>query len=175
MKGTEKIKRAFERNARAMSLRPSIGQGTATTRVEVVEGLTCVVADGPWRLTTDLGEKSGGDDRGPNPGVLGRAALGTCLAASYVMWAAKMDVPLDRLSVEVRADYDARGYHGIDGVVPGYEEVRYVVRVESAAPEEAVMKMLDIADANCDFLHVYTDPQRVKREVRLNPDRDADG
>ena len=167
MKGEEKIKRAFERNARAMSLRPSIARGTAVTRVRVTEGVTCEIEDGPWRLTADLGEKSGGDDRGPNPGVLGRASLGTCLAASYVMWAAKLGVPLAGLEVEIQADYDGRGYHGVDDVPPGYEEIRYVVSVVSDAPEDEVMRMMDESDAHCDFLHVFSEPQTVRREVRL--------
>ena len=167
MQGEEKIKRAFERNARAMALRPSIARGTAVTRVRVTQGLTCEIEDGSWKLTADLGEKSGGENAGPNPGVLGRAALGSCMAVSYVMWAAKLEVPIDALEVEIQADYDARGYHGVDGVPPGYEEIRYVVTVVSEASDDRVVKMLDVADAHCDFLHVYARPQKLVREVRI--------
>ena len=167
MKGDERIREAFERNTKALSLKPSLGRGTATTRVRVVEGATCEITDGPWSLTADMGEKSGGADRGPNPGVYGRATLGSCLAINYVMWATRLDFPLESLEVEVQADYDARGYHGLDDVVPGYEEIRYVVRVGSTAPEEEVVAFLDEADRHCDFLHVFRDPQTVKREVEV--------
>ena len=81
------VELAFERNAKALSLRPTLGIGTATTTVRVRDGLTCEIEDGPWKLTADMGEKQGGGNQGPNPGVLGRGALGSCLAMSYVMWA----------------------------------------------------------------------------------------
>jgi len=35
----------------------------------------------------------------PTPGVLGRAALGSCLAIGYMMYAAKTGVPLAGLEV----------------------------------------------------------------------------
>lgn len=45
MQRTGEIKAAFERNARAVELRPSIGQGTATTKVRLREGLTAAHAE----------------------------------------------------------------------------------------------------------------------------------
>jgi uncharacterized OsmC-like protein len=167
MKGEQKIKTAFERNAKALSLRPALGQGTAVTLVRLKEGLTCEIEDGKWKLTVDMGEKSGGDDRGPNPGVLGRATLGSCLAIGYTMWAAKLGIPLDSLEVEVQADYDSRGYHGVDNVTPGYKQIRYIVSIESPAPEDQIIRFLDTADSYSDFLYVFAKPQDVTREVRI--------
>src|SRR3990167_2464843 len=84
---TEQIKTTFERNARAVSLRPAAARGTATTRVTLREGLTCDVQDGAWQLAVDMPQKSGGDGSAPDPGVYGRTALGSCLAIGYAMWA----------------------------------------------------------------------------------------
>ena len=162
------IKTVFERNAKAMSLRPSLGQGTAKTTVRMVEGLSCEIEEGNWKLKADMGEKTGGANTGPNPGTYARAALGSCLAVSYVLYAAKMDVPLDALEVEVQADYDSRGYHAVGDSKPGYKEMRYIVTVSSPAPEEEVRRMLDEADAHCDNLYVFRDAQKITREVRLN-------
>jgi uncharacterized OsmC-like protein len=165
----EKIRRAFERNARAMELRASVGQGTAVTRVRLADGLRCEVSEGPWKLTVDMGEKSGGTGAGPNPGVLGRAALGSCMAVCYAMWAARLGFPLAALEVEVQADYDSRGYHGVAGAEPGYVEVRYVVHISSSAPEDEVVRFLDEADRYSDYLAVFAHPQKVRREVRYTP------
>lgn len=165
----ERIRRAFERNTKALSLKPTLGRGTAVTRVTMREGLTLEVTDGPWKLAVDMGEKSGGNNTGPNPGVLGRAALGSCLTINYLLWAARLGVPLRSLEVEVQADYDSRGYHGVGNVTPGYNEIRYVVRVGSDAPEADVMRWLDEADAHCDYLFVFSKPQTVRRSVELNP------
>lgn len=168
MDAAKNIRTAFERNAKALGLKASIGQGTAVTKVRVREGLTCEVEEGPWKFTVDMGEKSGGNNAGPNPGVLGRAALGSCLAIGYMMWAARHGLPIRSLEVEIQADYDSRGYHGVGDVVPGYKEIRYVVRVESNAPEADVLRVLDEADAHSDYLTVFARPQKLRREVRLS-------
>lgn len=167
MERMEKIRRAYERNAKAVRLRPGVGQGTAVTRVRVRDGLTCEVEEGAWRLVGDMPEKWGGDDRGPNPGVFGRAALGTCLAMGYLRFAAARGVPIASLEVEVQADYDARGELAVADVTPAYSEVRYVVTVESDAPEEAVLEVLDEADEHSPYLCVFREPIPVRREVRL--------
>ena len=166
MSREEKIRTAFERNVKALTLRPSIGQGTAVTKVRVREGLTCDIEDGSWKLTADMGEKHGGNDAGPNPGVLGRAALGSCLAIGYKMWAAKLGVPISSLEVEIQADYDSAGMYAAADVPAGYRRVRCVVAVESDAPESDVRRVLDEADAHSSYLDVFRRAQDVRREIR---------
>jgi len=170
MMTTERIKTRFERGARALAINARAGRGTAVTTTRLIDGLTCEVEEGPWRLTVDLAEKHGGNNRGPNSGILGRGALGTCLAISYGLWAAKMEVPITSLEVEVQADYDSRAMYGIGDGRAGYPEVRYVVRVESPAPEAEVMAMLDEADSHCSYLDVFRNPCAVHRSVELGRD-----
>ena len=161
------IAEAFERQVRALSLRPGIGQGTAVTSARIVDGMTCEVEDGDWTLTVDMPEKHGGGDRGPNPGVLGRAALASCVAIGYVRWAARLEVPIDSLQVEVEADYDVRGEMGVDDVPPGYSEMRYVVRITSPASEDEVMALLDTADRHSSYVDNYARGVTLKRRVEL--------
>lgn len=167
MNREEHIRTVVERNARALALRPSVGQGTAVTTVRVREGFTCEIEDGAWRLTADLSEKSGGQAMGPDPGVLGRAALGSCLAICYVRWAAVLGVSISGIEVEVQADYDARGEYGVAKVHPGYAEVRYVVTIESEASEAEILHLLDYADEHTPWLDMYRRGQRLRREVHL--------
>jgi uncharacterized OsmC-like protein len=141
------IATAIERNVKAVTLRPSVGQGTAVTRVSLRDGLTCEIREGPWTLLAGMTEKYGGTNEGPNPGVFGRAALGSCLAIGYAMWAARLGVPIDSLDVEVHADYDVRGELGVsDDVRPGYAQIRYVIHVSSPASTEEIERWLDTAD-----------------------------
>lgn len=174
----DRIRTAHGRNVRAIELRPSLATGTAVTRVEMRDGMTCEVEEGPYRLVVDMPEKWGGKDLGPNPGVYGRAALGSCLAIAYVRWAVQHELPIHRLQIEIQADYDARGELGMnDDVTPAYTEVRYVVSVESEAPEEEVRRVFDLADRRCPYLHVWTDPLTVRRDLRVAPPSElaADG
>jgi uncharacterized OsmC-like protein len=141
------IRTAIERNVKAVTLRPSVGQGTAVTRVRLREGLACDIEEGPWTLTAGMTPKYGGTNAGPNPGVLGRAALGSCLAIGYAMWAARLGVPIDSLEIEIQADYDVRGELAVaDEVRPGHAQIRYIVSVSSPASAEDVERWLDTAD-----------------------------
>ena len=103
----------------------------------------------------------------PDPGVYGRTALGSCLAIGYQFWAAKLGVVFSRLEVDVQADYDSGGYHGVTDVPPGYSQVRYIVSVDSDAPEADVLNVLDQADAHSPYRDVFTRALDVRREVRV--------
>lgn len=165
---SDSIREALERNVKAVSLRPSIGQGTAITRARLRPGLACDVEDGNWRFTVGMSEKYGGTNEGPNPGVYGRAALASCLAMGYAMWAARLGVQIDSLEVSVEADYDVRGELGVsDDVPPGYLAMRYIVAVESDAAEEDVMRMLDTADRYSSWRDDIVRAVPLRREVRI--------
>jgi uncharacterized OsmC-like protein len=140
------IKTAFERNGRAIELRPAVGQKTAVTKVRVVQGVHCEAEEGRWKVVADASEKSGGTAMGPDPGLLVRSALGTCLAMGYVIWAAHLGVPLRDVEVEIHADFDARGQHGVAGIPAGYSEIRYLVRIVSDAPEADIQRVVESAD-----------------------------
>jgi uncharacterized OsmC-like protein len=145
-----------------------VGQNTARTKVRLKPGLECELTEGDWQLTVAMSTKSGGTNAGPNPGVLGRGALGSCLALGYAMWAARLGVPLDTLEVEVEADYDSRGELGVDDTVPpGYLEVRYLVTVGSPAPESDVRHVLDTADRYSPYRDVFARAHVVRRDVRI--------
>lgn len=168
MTDSSPIRTALERNVRAVTLRPSIGQGTKATKVRLRPGLACDVEDGDWRFIVGMPDEYGGSNAGPNPGVYGRAALGSCLAIGYGMWAARLGVPIDELEVEVQGDFDARGELGMsDDVPPGYLAMRYIVTVKSSASEADVMRVLDIADKYSSWRDDITRPVPLTREVRV--------
>ena len=168
MSASAPIKDALERSLKLIEANPSMGQGTAVTKVTLSPGLACEVEDGPWRFSGGMTEKYGGQNTGPNPGVYGRAALGTCLAIGYGMWAAKLEIPIRSLTVEVRARYDVRGEFGIDDSIrPGYLAIVYVVTVDTDASDADVQRWLDAADAHSSLLDDFRNPVPVTREVNI--------
>ncbi len=168
----DSIKTLFERNARALELRSSLGRGTARTKVSRIDGFECVVEDGEWSLVIDMGTKSGGTNKGPNPGVIGRGALGTCLVMAYVQWAAKLEVPLEKLEVLVEADYDTRGEYGVGDARPDYESVRCKIDLKSPAPKEKISELRKLAEAHCPYLWVFRTAQDVTTELNLDSEDD---
>jgi uncharacterized OsmC-like protein len=158
----------LERNARAVGLRPALARKTATTRVRLKPGLECEVAEGRWTMAVGVGPSSGGTDAGPGPGVLGRGALGSCLALGYAMWAARLGVTFTSLEVVVEADYDVRGELGVsDDVPPGYTQVRCIVTASSPSSEEAVRGVIDTADKYSPYRDVFARATDVQRELRI--------
>lgn len=164
---SERIRTALERNERAVSLRPSLGQKTVRTRVRVVDGLRCEVEEGRWTITADASEASGGTGAGPDSAALSRAALGSCLAMGYVMWAARLRVPMQSVEVELQSDFDARGQYGVPDVRPGHAEIRYHVRIISSASPEAIREVVDKADATSMVLDTFANPQSMVRHLDI--------
>jgi uncharacterized OsmC-like protein len=168
MAAKKNLKSILERNIKAIRLRPSIGQGTATTTVRVRNGVTCDIEDGDWKLVADEGVGDGGAGLGPDPGVFGRAALGTCLAMGYMIWSSYMEVPIESVEVVVEADYDARGMFAIDGSIsPGWSGVRYTVHIASPADEHKVRELVDFADRHSPLLTDFREPIPITRELRI--------
>ncbi len=168
----DRIRTAIDRARTALTRMDSVGRGTARTRARVRHGLTCEIEDGRWNLLADMPEKAGGSAKGPDPGVFGRAALASCLAVGYSMWAAHQGVPLTMLEVEVEADYDARPEYGVGEDAPGYEGLRWIVRIESPAPEAEVLDVLATAEARSPWLAVFRRPQEVERQLQFTRTQD---
>jgi uncharacterized OsmC-like protein len=150
------IKQIFERNVELLTHRPARGLLTFATTARLVDGLRCEIEEGAWRLAADMPAKIGGTDTAPSPGVLGRAALASCLVIGLSRWAARLDVPLDELEVEVEADVDARGELGMSPEIrPGYGEVRYTISIRSPAPRERVAELIATAERYSPYLDIF--------------------
>jgi uncharacterized OsmC-like protein len=168
MSADERIRTAFDRSTRALELRPTMGVGTARTTATIRVGLASDVKDGQWQLQGDMSPKVGGEGTAPDPGVYGRAGLATCLAVGYALWAARLDVPIVAIEVTVEADYDVRAEFGMTEAPPGYQSMRYLVSVESDAPEAEVLRVLDRADDRSPWLDNLRRPVEVTRELTIN-------
>ncbi len=163
----EQIKSSFERVAEHLTLNPERGCNTLVSTTRVTDGLSCQTEEGKWKLNADLPGKAGGSDSGPTPGVLGRAALGSCMAIGYMLWASKLEVPIESLEVEIQADSDDGVLFGVSDAPPGYTEVRYSVRVQSGASEEDIFKVLDAGDKHGPYLDIFTRAVPCKRQVEI--------
>ena len=163
-----RIREISERNARMLALKPDRGHLTALTRARIVGGTRCEIEDGPWKLAADMPVKAGGDDTAPTPGTLGRGALASCIAIGISLWAARLEIPLEGVEVEVEADFDARGELGVGEVRAGYQEVRYRVAIDSPAPDERLVALLDTVERHSPYVDVFARPQSLRRSLRLN-------
>lgn len=171
---TERIRESFERIEALLTSEPERGRDTAVTEIRLSDGLRCDVREGPWSLVADMAENVGGAASGPTPGVFGRAALGSCLAIGYKMWAAKLGVDLQEIHVRIEADFDSGALFGVSDVPAGYGEVRYAVTVRTSETEKEVRRVLDEADRHSPYFDVFSRAQSlVRRTTVLAPDAPA--
>jgi hypothetical protein len=84
------------------------------------------------------------------------------------MWAARLEIPIRSLTVEVRARYDVRGELGVDDSIrPGYADIVCVVTVDTDASDADVHRVLDTADRHSSWLDDLRNPVPVSREVHI--------
>ena len=112
--------------------------------------------------------KAGGDESAPTPGMLGRGALASCLAVGYATWAARLEVPIASLSVEVEADFDGRGELGVSDLVPpGLHRGSLRGRDGEPAPAATVDALIALADRHSPYLDVFGARTRFAAEPRV--------
>ena len=162
------IREIAERNVRLLAAKPDRGHLSCATRARLAGGLRCEIEEGPWKFTADMPAKVGGDDSAPTPGVLGRGALAGCLTIGIAAWAARLGVPLDGVEVEVHTDFDARGELGMGDVPAGYQEVRYVVSIDSPAPRCELDRLLAMAERHSPYLDIFGRAIALRRALRVN-------
>lgn len=167
MKEQINIKNKFNRSKNALSLKPSIGLGTGVSKTCIIDGLSCETREGDWVFKTDMPKQVGGYNSASTPGALGRAALGSCLAIGYMMWASKLDVTIDYLEIQIEADYDDGGLFGSSDSPPGYLEVRYHIKIKSPATPEEIEHVLDLGDKHSPYLDVFSRAQTCIRHTEL--------
>jgi uncharacterized OsmC-like protein len=79
-----------------------------------------------------------GENTAPNPQEMLMAAFNACIMVGYVVGAATKGIRLESVEIETSGELDLRGFLGMDATVPpGYEMIRYVVRLKGdGTPEQ---------------------------------------
>jgi uncharacterized OsmC-like protein len=110
-------------------------------RTEVQMGTHTLIVDQPAAL--------GGEDLGPNPGDLVRAALAACLATNYAMHAPRFGVVLDGIEVAVETDIDLSVAWGFESErPPGFTAIRYVTTLTTSSSPERVHDLVTFAESH---------------------------
>ena len=95
------------------------------------------------RFSIDIDEpfELGGSNRFANPQEHLIAALNACMTVGYVAQCAVRGITLESLAIETEGEIDLRGFLGIDPAVPpGYESLRYTVRIKGSGTQGAVRR-----------------------------------
>ena len=120
----------------------------------------------PRRFSIDIDEpfELGGTDRFANPQEHLLAALNACMTVGYVAQCAVRGITLERLEIETDGKIDLRGFLGLDpAVTPGYESLRYTVRIKGNGTREQFAEIHEAVMATSPNFH------NVSRPITLQP------
>jgi uncharacterized OsmC-like protein len=120
----------------------------------------------PRRFSIDVDEpfELGGTDRFANPQEHLLAAFNACVTVGYVAQCAVRGITLERLEIETDGEIDLRGFLGLDPAVPpGYETLRYTVRIKGSGTREQFAEIHEAVMATSPNFH------NVSRPIVLNP------
>ena len=135
--------------------------------VRLKEGLTVEAETRGHKIIMDEPQEMGGTDEGMNPVELTLSALGGCLSICASMFAESCDVELNDFSVDLEGDLDLRGFKGVDGVDPGFQEIRFTINIDSDSPKENIEKLVEVIESRCPV------SDSLKRNIEINFDYKA--
>jgi len=118
------------------------------------------------KFTVDEPEALGGGNVAANPVEYALAALGSCQAITYRVWAAQLGIKLDKVEIGIDGDIDLRGFFGIDDRIrAGFNAVR--INVSLSGPEQATRyeELAAAVDAHCPVLDLFRNPVPVERKL----------
>ncbi len=120
-------------------------RGQTRSRAQV-EGFGIGGEQVPRRFSIDIDEpcELGGTNQFANPQEHLLAALNACITVGYVAQCAVRGITLESLQIETDGEIDLRGFLGIDPAVPpGYEDLRYTIRVKGSGTKEQFAEIHD--------------------------------
>ncbi len=133
-----------------------------------IDGVACHVNIRQHELAIDEPAALGGTDTGPNPVELVLAALGTCQAITYRIWAGLLGIQLDEVRFETEGDIDIAGLLGLrEGVRPGFGEIRHRVILVGPESEARYQELMAVVDEHCPVLDIVANPVPVERVLEV--------
>ncbi|MDF1750311.1 MAG: OsmC family protein [Alphaproteobacteria bacterium] len=137
-----------------------------------IKGLHSEVETRDFMLTVDEPKSLGGQNLGPNPVELVLAAIASCQEITYRLYADRLGIPLDGVSVAVKGDIDLRGLFALDpGIRPGLRGLDIQVELDSTAPAAELDRLKRTVDAHCPVLDII----RNATPVIARTQRQSDG
>jgi uncharacterized OsmC-like protein len=165
--GTETGPRPLEDVIQAVRDDPANGRLTLAAGGVNADGVACRSQIRDHGLAIDEPMALGGTDTGPNPVELVLAALGSCQAITYRIWAGLLGIRLDEVRFETEGDIDIAGLLGLSDVRPGLGGIRHRVILVGPEPEERYRDLMAAVDAHCPVLDIVANPVPVEHELEV--------
>lgn len=135
----------------------------ATVRFDVQASLAAAtntqveITAGQHEFTIDEPPALGGENVGANPVEHLLAALASCQVITVKVWAAKLGLVVDDVTVELAGPLDLRGFFGVDADVrAGLGQIEVTTRILGPEPTGAYDELVRKVEEHCPVLDNLT-------------------
>lgn len=128
------------------------------------------------QIISDSPPDFAGFNLGPSSPELQLGVLGSCVTHIFEIQAALLEVPLQRLEVDVHGRIDPRaGSPGHEATPIWPHAIHYEVQITSPASDEALDTLFEAVERNCPILNLLRHPQQVEGSwVRHTQDQEQE-
>jgi putative redox protein len=139
------------------------------THVRLDDGYRTTVTARSHVWHGDVPEKDGGQDSDPTPEEMLMGALGSCMAMTAKMYAARKDWPLEAIEISLGFErITASKYPGYVGDAQFVHEVHEQVTLYGPLSDEQKARIMDII-TKCPVRRIITNPVFIVEELVTEP------
>ncbi|MFD6103156.1 OsmC family protein [Nocardia salmonicida] len=122
------------------------------------------------QIISDSPPEFAGYDLGPGSPEIQLGVLSSCLTHIFEITAARHEIVLDELRVEVTAEIEPRrGTTGFENAPVEPHNIGYQVFVTSPEPSDRIDELFRIVESQCPILALLTNPQTITGSLTLTP------
>lgn len=163
---SETVETAVSGMISALETKPAKAKVRFRAATDLDDAVRCDVRAGKHTIVIDEPPVLGGEDAGASPVEVVLAGLVSCQAITYRVWATKLGVELDRVSVDVEGDLDLQGFFGLDeSARSGFSALRLNVSLLGPESPERYRELADAVDRHCPVLDMFRAPAPVTRTL----------
>jgi uncharacterized OsmC-like protein len=104
----------------------------------------------------------------PSPLQYVIAAIGFCMFSQLKRFAARAEVAIDDLEMDLRMTYDLSGQFPVKDLADAAQGIRYVFKMTSRAPLDQIIKIAQAADRGCHTVNSMRKRMPVSGKIILN-------
>ncbi|WP_415394457.1 OsmC family protein (plasmid) [Rhodococcus globerulus] len=125
-----------------------------------------------FQILSDSPEDFAGYELGPSSPELQLGVLSSCLAHTFTIHAASLQIPLDSIRVEVTGELEPRrGTHGFENAPIEPHNIAYIVHLSSPAAQEHIDHLFAVVQQTCPIVNLLQNPQQLSGSVVLTPSK----
>lgn len=134
---------------------------TLKSTVRLQDGFKVVAESRGFTFVMDEPTEEGGTNTGMNPCEAVLGAFGGCQTIVASAYAKSMGIDLQEYWVELEGDFDMGGFEGVEGVFPGYTEVRYTIHIKSTSSKEKIDEFIEFVEKVCPVGNTLASPVKM--------------